>query len=129
MASLYGMLSSDNCPGLASKPKIWIVQACRKGGDETVQTDDATAPAILSAEHDNLITYATSPGHAAYRGMFWQAVLDIMSGDPVKHAKMPWMDICGQANHSLATQGVTSVEMKTYLRDNLISPAHLGGVA
>ena len=109
----------------------WIVQACRNGGDETVQTDAMAGPtpAILGAEHDNLITYATSPGHSAYRGMFWQAVLDIMSGDPVNHAKMPWMDICGQANHSLATQGITSVEMKSYLRDILISPAHLGGVA
>jgi len=130
MASLYGMLSSDNCPGLANKPKIWVVQACRKGGDETVQTDDMAghAPAILGAEHDNLITYATSPGHVAYRGLFWKAVHDIMSGDP-ERAKMSWLDICGQANHSLATQGITSVEMKTYLRDNLISPAQLGGAA
>ena len=130
MASLYGMLSSDNCPGLADKPKIWIVQACRNGGDETVQTDMAGhAPAILGAEHDNLITYATSPGHSAYRGVFWEAVLDIMSGDPAKHAQMPWLDICGQANHSLAIQGITSVHTETYLRDNLISPAQLGGAA
>ena len=52
-----------------------------------------------------------------------------MAGDPVKHAQMPWLDICGQANHSLAIQGITSVHTETYLRDNLISPAQLGGAA
>ena len=130
MASLFGMLSPENCPGLANKPKIWIVGACRGGGDVTVQTDMAGhAPAILGAEHDNLITYATSRGHLAYRGVFWKAVLDIMSEDPVNHAKMPWVDICGQANATLATQSRASVHTETHLRDNLVSPAQLGGAA
>ena len=126
MASLYGMLSSNNCPGLANKPKIWIVQACRQGGTETVQTDMAGhRPAILGAEHDNLISYATSPGHSALRGKFWAAVHGIMAENPTEHVKMPWVDIVGQANHAMAVQGIDSTHTETHLRDNLISPARL----
>lgn len=127
MASLYGMISSNNCPGLANKPKIWIVQACRGGGMETIVETDMAGhqPAILGAEHDNLISYATSPGHSAQRGVFWKAVHKIMAENPTEHVKMPWMDILGQANHAMAVEGITSTHTETHLRDNTISPAQL----
>jgi hypothetical protein len=132
LTKLFGMLSPDECFGLRGKPKFWIVQACRTGGDMAVQTD-AAAPVPddnLFTEHDNLITFVTSPGRAAYRGRFWKEVRAIMADKgAVEGPKVPWLEICGQANARMARgpDATPSVEMKSYLRDVSVSPAQLGG--
>ena len=57
---LTDRLSDYNCPGLAGKPKLFFVQACREeGGTE--------GSSQIKSGKDFLFSYATPPGKVAYR--------------------------------------------------------------
>ena len=99
---------------------MWLL--CKTDAAEPVPDDN------LFTEHDSLITSVTSPGRAAYRGRFWKEVRAIMAENRVEGPKMPWSDICWQANARMALgpDPTPSVEVKSYLRDASVSPAQLG---
>uniref|UniRef100_A0A8D0BAN4 Caspase-3 n=1 Tax=Salvator merianae TaxID=96440 RepID=A0A8D0BAN4_SALMN len=93
LASIFQALSSDSCPNLAGKPKIFFVQACRGHNiDHGVQLQtDSGDPQMdcfshyLSIPEDTAVMFASSPGYAAFinrwESMFLKALLDLLEGE------------------------------------------------
>ncbi|XP_067401954.1 caspase-7-like [Emydura macquarii macquarii] len=93
LTSIFQMLSPRMCPGLAGKPKIFFIQACRgKARDPGVglQTDSAGPPAdnvspFLSIPDSTTVMFACSPGYGAFLNplgsMFLQTLLEFLEGD------------------------------------------------
>ena len=57
---LTSRLSDYNCPGLAGKPKLFFIQACREEGG-------AEGSSQIKPGKDFLFSYATPPSNVAYR--------------------------------------------------------------
>ena len=59
LLDIISHFTAENCPSLAGKPKIFIIQACRDYTDQALTG--------LECESDFLIAYATLPGRKASR--------------------------------------------------------------
>ncbi len=71
LEEIYGMFAADQCPTLAGKPKIFIIQTCRGsesqiGVYESDSSQDLHMPMTAACAHFAII-YATIPNKKAYR--------------------------------------------------------------
>jgi len=124
---LQSMLSTKNCPGLKGKPKIWIVQACRPGGDEMITDSVASfTDAVLTKNHDYLMTYAAMPGNSATRGVFFRHFHNLIDELGKEQARLvPWMQLIASTNNAMAEEDIDSSIVQTTLRDAMVSSASL----
>ncbi|XP_052224167.1 caspase-3-like [Dreissena polymorpha] len=72
LKKLTNNFNIDSCPGLAGKPKLFLLQACQDEPlveGEKLQVDSSKASEVetLPNHSDFLIGYCTAPGHPAYR--------------------------------------------------------------
>ncbi len=123
LADLFGTLSPTAAPGLAGKPKVWLVQACRRGAEELLSgppiapaavpsgADAAAADAAgvgsdtevarsLTREHDYLWAFATTPGSVAYRGAMMAALRRVVEAEG---RSATWLDLLHRANDVLSS--------------------------
>ncbi|KAL2725175.1 caspase-1 [Vespula squamosa] len=72
--SIWSYFTSDKCPTLAGKPKLFFIQACQ--GDkldpgfnlkERTETDSSVSTFRIPNHADFLIAYSTIPGHYSWR--------------------------------------------------------------
>ncbi|XP_067857697.1 caspase-7-like [Heptranchias perlo] len=99
LRDIYSMFTSQTCPTLAGKPKIFFIQACRGlEMDEGVyletvgvtETDSDDSP-LDSFSHyeavpeDTAVHFSTSPDHAAFLSpggsVFLQSLCEVLSGE------------------------------------------------
>jgi hypothetical protein len=106
LQQLFGLLEPSSAPALRGKPKIILVQACRRGEPPMVASRSSTAhagatedaddgrlsspfpdaPPAVSAEasealgelHDFMWAFATTPGTVAYRGALFAAFREVV---------------------------------------------------
>lgn len=73
---LWLPFTSDKCPSLAGKPKLFFIQACqgnKKDAGLTVQSDSSQMDSIAPQEYsiptmaDFMIAYSTIPGYVSWR--------------------------------------------------------------
>jgi hypothetical protein len=113
LQDLFGMLSIINCDGLEGKPKIWLVQACRKDVDPFVSRETDADPVgdlnelKLGADHDYLVAYATCQDEYAYRTVFFSHMLDIVKASDAP-MELSWVDLISLANDSMAREYIGS---------------------
>ena len=125
---LYSMLSGSNAPSLKGKPKLWIVQACRGGGDRlTDLTDsyglsDADSTPRLSAESDQLHAYATVPDSPAYRGVFWRTFHGICQESVTKARQANFVQLIETVNQRMSIEGYKPPPLMSTLRAELEVP-------
>jgi Caspase domain len=65
---LTSLFQADNCPSLASKPKLFVFQACK--GDKTndgAWTHDDSSGVIIPTQSDLSFAYSTWQGEASWR--------------------------------------------------------------
>lgn len=67
---LYERFTPENCPSLAGKPKLYIIQACQ--GDKLdsgvdVEVDSGVQSYRIPLQADFLIAYSTIPGYYSWR--------------------------------------------------------------
>uniref|UniRef100_A0A182QT84 Caspase n=1 Tax=Anopheles farauti TaxID=69004 RepID=A0A182QT84_9DIPT len=69
LSIIWSFFTADNCPSLAGRPKIFIVQACRGNRlDDGVKVQkDGMARYSIPTHADFLFAYATIPGFMAFR--------------------------------------------------------------
>ena len=125
---LYEMLNSSNAPELAGKPKVWVVQACRGGGDRLfADADDDLSNTFdgmkLTDDHDYLCVNATPPGELAWRGVFWQN-FERITREPGA-SEQPFQQLFAMTNRKMAEEGYNPPPVTQTLRDAMISAASL----
>ncbi|XP_032781163.2 caspase-1 [Daphnia magna] len=73
---LWLPFTSDKCPSLAGKPKLFFIQACqgnKKDAGLTVQSDSSQMDSVAPQEYsiptmaDFMIAYSTIPGYVSWR--------------------------------------------------------------
>ncbi|KAI9555367.1 hypothetical protein GHT06_017882 [Daphnia sinensis] len=73
---LWLPFTSDKCPSLAGKPKLFFIQACqgmKKDAGSTVQYDSSKMDSVATQEYsiptmaDFMIAYSTIPGYVSWR--------------------------------------------------------------
>ncbi|XP_040163193.1 caspase-like [Anopheles arabiensis] len=69
LSLIWSFFTADNCPSLAGRPKIFVVQACRGNQlDHGVKVQkDGVARYSIPTHADFLFAYATIPGFMAFR--------------------------------------------------------------
>uniref|UniRef100_A0A182T7T8 Caspase n=1 Tax=Anopheles maculatus TaxID=74869 RepID=A0A182T7T8_9DIPT len=69
LSTIWSHFTADNCPSLAGRPKIFLVQACRGNKlDNGVKIQkDGIARYSIPTHADFLFAYATIPGFMAFR--------------------------------------------------------------
>ena len=69
LSLIWSFFTADNCPSLAGRPKIFVIQACRGNQlDHGVKVQkDGVARYSIPTHADFLFAYATIPGFMAFR--------------------------------------------------------------
>uniref|UniRef100_A0A8C5SUI0 Caspase-3 n=1 Tax=Laticauda laticaudata TaxID=8630 RepID=A0A8C5SUI0_LATLA len=106
LTRIYNILSSERCPHLAGKPKIFFIQACRGNRfDDGIYLETDSAPEedcfshYLSIPESTAVMFSCSPGYVSFsnqwESMFLKALLEVLEGEERKlkvNKLMTWIN-------------------------------------
>lgn len=93
LTRIFHIVSAQNCPALAERPKVFFIQACRGAAlDQGVfvetdsgQPEPASFSEYLHIPPNTAVMFACSPGYGAFLNpagsMFLQALLAMLAGE------------------------------------------------
>ncbi|KAG8141433.1 hypothetical protein E2320_007056, partial [Naja naja] len=95
LTRIYKILSSERCPHLAGKPKIFFIQACRGNRfDDGIYLETDSTPEedcfshYLSIPENTAVMFSCSTGYVSFsnqwESMFLKALLEVLEGEERK---------------------------------------------
>ena len=120
ICDIKSKFSANKCPGLAGKPKLFFIQACRGSGADRgyKQRDDMPRGkqeiCVVPNEADFLTGYATPDGYVSWRGNEGSEYIQALTNVIQEHSDMDILRILTMVNAKVGEIEIVDKKGKKY---------------